>query len=207
MTTATFSQPYFRFAASLPSALITTLALMFLMHTLISSDLEAPVVIERRPVDVVMPDKTIETQINDNKPTKVDEPAEQPQTIEPALDLDPNEFGGPKFGQINLGRQTIEFGGSGSIDGEFLPIVKVEPRYPRRALSRGIEAWVIVEFTVTTSGAVRNVVVAEAQPQNIFDQAAIKAAQKFKYKPRVLDGVAVEVAGVQNKITFAIANN
>ena len=34
-------------------------------------------------------------------------------------------------------------------DGEYLPIVKVQPVYPRRALSRGIEGYVIVEFTVT----------------------------------------------------------
>ena len=74
--------------------------------------------------------------------------------------------------------------------------------YPRRALQRGIEGFVIVEFTVTTSGSVRDPVVVEANPAGIFEQAAMDAALKFKYKPRVVNGVATEVGGVQNRITF-----
>ena len=57
---------------------------------------------------------------------------------------------------------------------------------------------------MTTNGSVRDPVVVEADPQGIFDRAAISAALKFKYKPRVIDGVPVEVPGVRNKITFAL---
>ncbi|MFD2164735.1 energy transducer TonB [Thalassotalea euphylliae] len=89
-------------------------------------------------------------------------------------------------------------------DGDYLPIVKVAPIYPRRAQSRGIEGYVIVEFTVTTNGSVRDPIVVEAKPEDIFNRAAIDAAMKFKYKPRVVDGTPTEVAGVQNKITFEI---
>lgn len=89
-------------------------------------------------------------------------------------------------------------------DGDYLPIVKVAPIYPRRAQSRGIEGFVIVEFIVTKTGAVRDAFVVEAKPESIFDRAALDAALKFKYKPRVVDGVAMEVAGVQNKISFEI---
>jgi len=91
-----------------------------------------------------------------------------------------------------------------SSDGDYLPIVKVAPIYPRRAQSRGIEGYVIVEFTVTTNGSVRDPFVVEAKPEGIFDRAAMDAALKFKYKPRVVDGNATEVAGVQNKISFEI---
>ena len=91
-----------------------------------------------------------------------------------------------------------------SSDGEYLPIVKVAPVYPRRALSRGIEGYVIVEFIVTKQGTVRDPKVITAEPQSIFDRAALDAALKFKYKPRVVNGEAVEVAGVQNKISFQI---
>jgi len=89
-------------------------------------------------------------------------------------------------------------------DGDYLPIVKVAPIYPRRAQSRGIEGYVIVEFVVTKNGSVRDPRVIEAKPESIFDRAAMDAARKFKYKPRVVDGVAMEVAGVQNKISFQI---
>jgi periplasmic protein TonB len=88
-------------------------------------------------------------------------------------------------------------------DGEYLPIVKVQPIYPRRALSRGVEGYVIVEFTVTKQGTTKDVRVVEST-SSMFDNAAVKAAQKFKYKPRVVDGEPIEVPGVQNKITFEI---
>ncbi len=60
----------------------------------------------------------------------------------------------------------------------------------------------VVEFTVTKQGSVRDPVVVEAEPEGIFDQAAMDAVLKFKYKPRVIDGEAVEVAGVRNRMTF-----
>jgi protein TonB len=89
-------------------------------------------------------------------------------------------------------------------DGDYLPIVKVAAVYPRRAQSRGIEGFVIVEFVVTKTGSVTKAKVVQAQPSGVFDRAALDAVAKFKYKPRVVDGVAMEVAGVQNKISFEI---
>ena len=89
-------------------------------------------------------------------------------------------------------------------DGDYLPIVKVAAIYPRRAQSRGIEGFVIVEFVVTKTGSVSNAKILEAKPQGVFDRAALDAVAKFKYKPRVVDGIAMEVAGVQNKISFEI---
>ena len=95
------------------------------------------------------------------------------------------------------------FGLSAS-DGEYLPIFKAAPDYPRKAAARGTEGYVVLSFTVNETGAVVNPVVVESVPPGVFDRAATNAALKFKYKPRVVDGEAVEVAGVQNKITFEI---
>lgn len=89
-------------------------------------------------------------------------------------------------------------------DGEYLPIVKVAPQYPRRALSRGIEGYVVLEYTVTTTGTVRDVTVVDAKPSGIFDRAAIKSASRYKYKPRVENGQAIEVPGVRTKINFVL---
>lgn len=82
--------------------------------------------------------------------------------------------------------------------------MKVQPIYPRRALSRGIEGYVILEFTVTRTGAVKDPVIVESEPPNVFDDAAIRAALKFKYKPKVVNGESVDVADVQNRITFRL---
>jgi protein TonB len=58
---------------------------------------------------------------------------------------------------------------------------------------------------VDKTGAVKNPIVVEAKPEGLFDRAAMDAALKFKYKPRVVNGAATEVSGVQNRITFEMA--
>ena len=186
---------------------VITLSLLFLMQLLIAMNATEPEEVEDTKIaDIVMPDTEIETQYEAVKPDKPEEPEEQPPEV-PELEFETPDatpslaMAAPSMG-TDLNVKGVGFGGG---DGEYLPIVKVQPVYPRRALQRGIEGYVIVEFTVTANGSVRDPFVVEAQPQNIFDRAAMKAALKFKYKPRVIDGVAVEVPGVRNKITFAIA--
>ena len=101
---------------------------------------------------------------------------------------------------LNVGR------GGFSSNGEYLPIVKVAPVYPRRAQTRGIEGYVVLEFIVTKTGAVRNPYVVEAKPPGIFDRSAINAALKFKYKPMVVNGEPIDVAGVRNRINFDLSD-
>jgi protein TonB len=121
------------------------------------------------------------------------------QTVEAAVHTAPVEVAdvgfsvGPAFGVA-----------AGTADGDYLPIVKVAPVYPQRAIDRGIEGYVIVEFTVTKTGSVRNPRVVEYYPSEIFNKAALAAALKFKYKPRIVNGEPIEVHGVLNKITFVL---
>ncbi|MDE0004072.1 MAG: energy transducer TonB, partial [Rhodospirillaceae bacterium] len=87
--------------------------------------------------------------------------------------------------------------------GDLLPIVAVAPAYPARALARHLEGYVVVEYTVTATGGVRDAFVV-ASSNSLFDRAAIEAAYKFKYKPRIVDGQPVEVHGVQRKFSFVL---
>ena len=87
-------------------------------------------------------------------------------------------------------------------DGEMMPIVKVAPTYPRRAQQRGIEGYVVVEFTVTELGTVADPVVIEAEPPGMFDSAAVDAVLRFKYRPQMSEGKAVAVTGVRNIVRF-----
>lgn len=102
----------------------------------------------------------------------------------------------------------IEMSGGFSLgvgEGDYLPIVKVAPIYPQRALSRGIEGYCVVQYTVTRQGTTRDPFVVEDQcTSSLFHSASVQASLKFKYKPRVIDGQAVEVPGVQNKFTYEI---
>ncbi|AFU99856.2 energy transducer TonB [Simiduia agarivorans] len=188
-------------------AAATTASLIFLMHFLIARDLQEPKETDEfKVVDITMPEREIKTQYETPEAVKPDDPTPPPEMPEMDFDtpdLNPNaiNMGAPKVAA------NLKVGGIGgfSSDGEYLPIVKVQPVYPRRALARGIEGYVIVEFVVTKNGSVRDPVVVEAEPEGIFNSAAMKAALKFKYKPRVVDGEPIEVPGVRNKITFAIA--
>jgi len=103
---------------------------------------------------------------------------------------------------------TIEMSSGFSLEvgeGDYLPIVKVAPIYPQRALMRGIEGYCIVQFTVTRQGTTRDPFVIEnACTDALFRDPSIQAALKFKYKPRIVDGQAVEVTGVRNKFTYVI---
>ena len=78
-----------------------------------------------------------------------------------------------------------------------LPLVNVTPQYPTRAASRGIEGWCQVSFTVTATGGVSDVIVVDAEPSGIFDSSSIRAAEKFKFQPKVVDGQGVPVPNVQ----------
>jgi len=159
-----------------------------------------------RVIDFVRLKKEENTQTKKRKPKKPSKQEDQPPPMEqPPMQADDLVADVQSLGfSADLSADTGLSAGLAleSGDGEYLPIVKVAPIYPRRALSRGIEGYVIVEFIVTKNGSVRSPMIIESKPKGIFDQAAKEAAKKFKYKPRVIDGVATEVAGVQNKITF-----
>ena len=186
-----------------------TLGLFVLMTVLIYSNQKGPNEEETIKIaDITLPKTTVEERYETVKPDKPEEPDVPPPPDVPQQDLDTPDadLSGLKIAAPSAKTDlNVKGVGGFSGDGEYLPIVKVQPVYPRRALQRGIEGYVIVEFTVTKSGAVRDPFVVEADPANIFDRAALKAASKFKYKPRVIDGEPIEVPGVQNKITFAIA--
>jgi protein TonB len=89
-------------------------------------------------------------------------------------------------------------------DRDVIPLVRIAPDYPPRALSRGLEGWVQVQFTITATGTVKDPVVVNADPKNIFDDAALKAIARWRYNPRVEGGVAVERVGVQTIIRFQL---
>ncbi|MCH7899226.1 MAG: energy transducer TonB, partial [Proteobacteria bacterium] len=88
-------------------------------------------------------------------------------------------------------------------EGDYLPIVRVAPVYPARALSRGLEGYVDMSFTVTETGTVIDAIVLFST-SSLFERAATRAVLKFKYKPRVVDGIPIAVVGVKTRISFQI---
>ncbi|MBL6703253.1 MAG: energy transducer TonB [Pseudomonadales bacterium] len=188
-------------------AIPIAIGLFYIMQSLVTRDFEQADVKARKIADIVVPDKVIETNLKEVLPEKVEDPDEPPPDMEPLdfdTDLDMSSANMAPTVAVNV---SINASGLSSGDGEYLPIVKVAPIYPRRAQTRGITGFCIVTYTVTTTGAIRDPYVeneTDCSPKGIFEQASLKAALKFKYKPRVVDGEAIEVAGVQNKFTYEL---
>jgi protein TonB len=67
----------------------------------------------------------------------------------------------------------------------------------------GVEGYVTIRFTVTDDGTVSNPKVIESRPPRVFDRAALAAIKRWKFRPKFVNGVAVEQNGVQT-IEFTI---
>ncbi len=114
----------------------------------------------------------------------------------------------PKIDDANAMDTSFMYQGGGAnipVDGDALAIVRVPPRYPNRALSRGIEGWVLLEFTINEVGQAIDIFVVEAEPSTMFNRSATNAVRKWKYRPKTEDGRAVPRPGVQQLITYQIA--
>ena len=192
-----------------PQAAVITLLLLVLMVSLIEFADKSLDKSERIKLpDIYMPEVEVVIQRIIEKPEKPEVDETPPPEI-PKQNFDKID-GNAAVGQIAApgkikAKLDLNIGeGLQATDGEYLPIVKVAPQYPRRALSRGIEGYVIVEYTVTKQGTVRDPRVVESNPASIFDDAAIKSALRYKYKPRVVDGEPVEVSGVRTRINFEL---
>ena len=194
-----------RYAFSILVGSAVTLSLLFIMQVLIASGEEAlSKPRERHLLEFVRIRRNENVNAEDITPDKPPKPPEVPPEV-PPQDLDNID---PNAPTINIPppsvAQNIDIGGPGGMniaEGDYLPIVRVAPVYPARAQSRGLEGYVDMSFTVTSTGTVIDPVVVFST-SGLFERAASRAVLKFKYKPRVVDGIPVNVPGVKTRITF-----
>lgn len=196
-----------RYVIAIVSGVAVTFGLLFLMQFLIETGESALTDPQKRYfLDFVRVKKQEIVNVEEPKPEKPPKPQQPPPDTPPPSqdDIDPNA---PVINVRPPSSTTdVSISGPGTLsytDGEYLPIVRVAPIYPSRALSRGIEGYVDLEFTVTTAGTVKDPVVTYST-SSLFNRAAMRAVLKFKYKPRVVDGQPVEVPGVKTRIRFEL---
>lgn len=196
-----------RYAFSIVIGTVVTLSLLFIMQLLIVTGKQALTdPRERHKLEFVRVKRNENVNTQDLVPEKPPKPPETPPET-PPQDRDNID---PDAPSIDIPRPTLNadtnIGGPGGMniaEGDYLPIVRVAPVYPSRALSRGLEGFVDMSFTVTTAGTVKDPIVLQST-SSLFERAAERAVLKFKYKPRVVDGVPVEVKGVKTRITFEL---
>ncbi len=183
-----------------------TIALFLLMGYLITPQGEVP------DVDVT------ETSISITR-TERDESSEQkgrrmPVKPKPQIKPPPPKVTKTKpvisKNKVSLTGAMPKFNGSGNfkigaMDRRATPVVRIAPQYPQGPLSRGVEGFVLVEFTITKTGAVEDVVVVDAKPENTFNRAALRAIKRWKYQPQVNNGGAVAQHNMREMFKFKIA--
>lgn len=190
-----------RYASALTSGTLMTLALLYVMQALIS--LQPGVQVDPRdptfvnwirlpketPVRPIEPDLNLRdlTLLNPT-PTRTPQSAGTESIAVPAAKpLPPPRDTGIQFGMPE--------------DGALVNMFRVQPVYPGRALRLGLEGHVIVQFDVDANGQVVNAVVLESS-HPVFEKSAVQAALAFRYKPRVVDGLALPTRGIQNLFRF-----
>ena len=193
-----------RYTLSCTVAVFVTGMLVLIMHYAIHTE-EAEYVeydpISLEPLNPQIDDVPVE--VRDPLPPKPEPPALPPEMVVPKFALVDTGGGHPTISPPP--KDSGATPNPSAVEGEMLPILTVPPEYPQRMLSRGTEGWVVVEFTVDELGRVIEPRVLESFPGRGFDQAALKAVLRYKYKPRVVNGNAVPVNGVRQRIVFSLA--
>ena len=191
-----------RFLVAIVSGVIMALLLFLLMHALIGGRDGF-----KRPEDTgrvvdfvrVRAEEIVQTRDRQvpKKPPPPDKPPPPPQLqtqapqqqVRQVLDIETPDIsvgvtGGPV---VAAGWQS----GDNMGDGDIVPIVRIEPSYPRDAAMKGIEGYVKVMLTILPDGSVGDAQVIEANPPRVFNREAIRAVLRWKFKPRIVDGQAV----------------
>lgn len=189
-----------RFAASTTLGIIVAILLFWLMDTLISGSGN----VERSRdsavrLDFIKVDQEELEQVKKREPPPEPEPPKKPPPP-PKMTVDNPDQPPRDMPQIDMPRISLGLtSGSGpylgnwsagdpGAEGDVIPIVRIEPQFPREALLKGINGWVELEFTIEPDGSVSDPKVVDSQPRRIFDRNALRAIYKWKFKPRIVDG-------------------
>jgi protein TonB len=118
----------------------------------------------------------------------------EPQLRPPQLQFSPIDTGeAPKLARTPLPAMNLHLGPRPSLSDlgiepaplkPLQPTVRIDPQYPRRALSKGIEGYVIVGFTIEVDGSTTAVRVLDSKPPVIFDRSAVEAVERWRFDPQ-----------------------
>ncbi len=199
-----------RFGVAFFLASGVTFGLFYLMQSLIGVEGELDKSEKIKVVDFVRVQRVEETKKKERKLPDKREIDDTPPPPDMSFDSS-TDLGGEGIAISAAVEASVSLDSGGgfsmaSADGDAVPMVRVPPQYPEKALQRGIEGRVLIEFTISKSGAVKNPKVIAYEPSKIFNKAALKAVSQWKYNPKILNGKAVEQKGIRIAIPFRLGN-
>lgn len=197
-----------RYFISFNFAAVITFAIFFSMQMLISQgDITLYEKVSRKVV-IHNEARKIEPPVHRELPPRKQEIEEPPEVIpaDPLTKIGVNPSNGPFLTHVRpVAPIPGDTGNVINTEGDFIYILRPAPRYPQVLAAKGIEGYVRVKYTVTENGTTKDVVVMNSSHSG-FERNAVKAVKKFKFKPRIEDGVAVAVPNVYNIVEFKLEN-
>ncbi len=70
----------------------------------------------------------------------------------------------------------------------------VPPVFPAAATDKGLTGWVDVQFMIRNDGTTSDITIVGAEPVGVFEQSAMESVRKWRYKPVIRNGKAVDQA-------------
>ncbi|SIO35007.1 energy transducer TonB [Salinivibrio sp. ES.052] len=205
-----------RWLISMPVALVFTLGLFMLMALMVGHGSQRPQ--EKSTsmsIDIFMQEPDTEVQRRQRSVPKRPKPPEVPDTPTPVTQTQSQSTSSPQPDMPNLDLQSgiqgvmVQAPSLGDLDlntgpnnQQAMPLFRVEPNYPPRAMRRNLEGYVVVSFTISPSGRPQDLTVVDANPPRVFEREALRALRKWKYEPKVVGGEAVAQPGQQIKLEF-----
>mgnify|MGYP005989242907 CR=1 FL=1 len=197
-----------RFIASIIVGVVITFGLFVFMAELISSGGKSNqnefenIIVE---INTTPPESKAQKR-NRVPPPPPPPPKQPPKPQQPDPEPQISNASGPSFNMpsVDVGSANSGLNGPGALirDGDATPIVRIEPKFPAKAQRDGISGWVQLRFDIDELGGVDNVEVINSEPRRVFDREARKALQRWKYKPKVVDGKPQRQTGLQVQLDF-----
>lgn len=205
-----------RWLYAIPLALLSTLLLFALIATIVGGTTPQMRPNEPLSFNLVMQESQSETITKARLLPEPPKPPSAPAPIQPNLELSTSQhtnFVAPELDvadiAIDTSIQGIELSAptiaqSMPSNHQAIPLNRVRPQYPIRALKRNIEGYVILAFTIDSRGRPIDITIVEAKPNNVFEREALKALRHWKYQPKLVDGIAVEQPNQRVTIEFRL---
>jgi periplasmic protein TonB len=188
-------------------AVLTTVGLFWLMHVAITGvggefEKSQPL----PTIDFVRLKKDAELETRERRKPPKPEPPKQPPPPKMSVDTPPPDQQPLPFAMPKLSLPTTISGGpflgsyvGGDMSGysDLIPLMRINPQYPRNAARDRIEGWVEFRITINPDGTVKTATPIKSQPRGVFESAAMQAILKWKFRPKIVDGKGVETTGTQ----------
>ena len=200
-----------RVSIALGLGLITTFGLFWVMQALVGITGELKEGRSAPRVEFVRLKRDRAPETKKREPPKREKPdaAPPPPQMNMAKAMNPSDAVGEIVPMVDTGVELEKATalGAGGTDRDVVPLVRVDPDYPARAKQRGIEGYVDIEFTIGPAGTVEDPRVIGANPPAVFDRAALRAVRRWRYNPKVEDGVAVSRPGIKVRLRFELGSS